>query len=254
MDESVYRRMAALERRHWWFVARRQIVQALLRHFGLGDGSAGRRVLEVGSGTGGNLPWLSRFGLVSALEPEPLARALCAEATAVVPLEGRLPGPLPFAREQFGLICALDVIEHVEDDAAAVAALAELLTPEGWLLLTVPALPGLWSHHDHSHHHHRRYQRGRLLDLLQQAGLEVRYCSYYNCWLLPLIAAARALGRWRGGETTDERLPPGWLNGCLRAVFASERWVLGWGRLPLGVSLVALAKRRHQPQGGKNGI
>ncbi len=79
MESDVYARVAELEIRHWWFLARRQIVsqvlrrQVLRRHVEL---PAGGRVLEAGCGTGGNLSMHGNFGEVAAFEPGAQARAL----------------------------------------------------------------------------------------------------------------------------------------------------------------------------------
>src|SRR5689334_18024199 len=138
MDRGTYDRMRALQRDHWWFVGRRRIIEALLADLGL---PADAKILEVGCGPGGNLSMLQRFGEVMGLEPDEPSRRYASEATGVAIEGGALPDALPFAPESFDLVCAFDVIEHVDADAAAVAALSRLLKPSGYLATTVPAHP-----------------------------------------------------------------------------------------------------------------
>lgn len=242
MEKAVYERMASLERQHWWFRGRRAILAALLATLPL---PARARVLEVGSGTGGNLALLGALGEVVALEPDATARALCRRHRGVTPVAGALPDAVPLEAGSFDLVAAFDVIEHLEADRRSLETLRGLLRPGGQLVMTVPAFPALWSAHDRSHHHRRRYRRRPLARLLREAGFEVQYLSYYNCLLLPLVAAVRALKRCLPGEAApDDRMPSPWVNGLLYRLFAWERhWVARRRRLPVGVSLIAVATR-----------
>ena len=246
MDRQIYARMAALEDRHWWFVARRRILERVLGQFV--DLPEEATILEAGCGTGGNLPLLSRFGRVHALEPDGEARAFArAKGGPGVDYDvrpGALPGDLPFDPESFDLVVAFDVIEHVEEDVASLAALKTKLRPDGRLLMTVPAFPSLWSRHDELHHHKRRYRRGQLLERLEEAGLEPVLATHFNCLLFPPIAGIRLLQRLGGGKagSDDERLPSPLVNRLLTWLFASERHLIGRLPLPFGVSLLVLAK------------
>ena len=72
---------------------------------------------------------------------------------------------MPFAPASFDLVCAFDVIEHVDEDGASVAALGALLKPGGYLATTVPGQPWMWGLHDELHHHKRRYTLGGFKNL-----------------------------------------------------------------------------------------
>ena len=147
-------------------------------------------MLEVGCGPGGNLTMLRRFGEVVAMEPDDESRAYAADRTGVRVEPGFLPDGLPFAPESFDLVCAFDVIEHVDEDAASVAALARLIRPGGYFATTVPAQPWMWSRHDELHHHKRRYRLARLPRACsKRPGCDVVKASYFNALLFPPIAA-----------------------------------------------------------------
>lgn len=246
MEREVYKRMELLEGEHWWFVARRRILADQLAALGL---PANARILEVGCGSGGNLEMLSRFGQVSAMELDEEAREIAACRSGIRVEGGALPGNLPFAPGTFDLIAALDVIEHVEDDAAAVESLARLLKPSGVLLVTVPAYPWLWSHHDASHHHKRRYVLNSVRALTEAAGLTVGKLCYFNTILFPLAVGGRLFKRLAGmSERPDDGMPGPLLNRLLAALFAVERHVLRRKNLPFGLSVLCIAGRGQQAE------
>ena len=241
MERDTYARMRALEQTHWWFAARRQILAAEIARLSL---PASARILEVGCGPGGNLAMLSGFGAVQALEPDPESRAHAAERSGLSIHAGLLPDGLPDLGAPFDLVAAFDVVEHVEDDAGAVAALAGLVKPGGFLVTTVPACPWMWSEHDVQHHHKRRYGLPAYRRLFEAAGLRVRRATHFNTVLFPPIAAARlakTLTGRRGGS--DDSEPPEALNGLLRRLFAFETRLLRHVDLPFGVSILLIAER-----------
>jgi SAM-dependent methyltransferase len=157
MERKVYEQMAQLDQRHWWFTARRRILAELIERVVKPPKDA--RILELGAGTGHNLPMLSRFGTVEASELDPIARELASERLGREVKEAALPDLSMFPADSYDLIALLDVIEHVPDDKASLAAIMTRLKPGGALLLTVPANPWMWTAHDVAHHHHRRYRK-----------------------------------------------------------------------------------------------
>jgi SAM-dependent methyltransferase len=239
MEQHLYAEMASVERTHWWFVARRRIVaRVIARVF------AGRRdlkLLEVGCGTGGNLPLLQPYGTVTGIEPNPAAHPFLEQAAYPFVAAG-LPGPLPFDPATFDAVVALDVLEHLADEAACLKVVVDLLKPGGFLIVTVPAHPFLWSGHDVVNHHYRRYPRAGLRSVLCGAGLQPVYLSYFNAILFPLIAGIRGLNRvLRRPERSDLAMPSPRLNALLQYVFAAERHVVGrFFSVPFGVSLVGV--------------
>jgi len=241
MDRATYDRMRALQADHWWFKGRRAILEGLIADLPLPTPA---RIVEVGCGPGGNLGMLAKFGEVSGLEPDEASRAYAAEHAGVPVAAGALPGPLPFAPASLDLVCAFDVIEHVDDDTASVAALAGLLKPGGFLAATVPGQPWMWSRHDESHHHKRRYRMAPFRRLFEAAGLSVAKASYFNTLLFAPIAAVRAVKVATGSSNADDdEMPFAPVNGLLAGVFGAEVHWLRRASLPFGVSLLVIARR-----------
>ena len=241
MDRLTYDRMRLLQENHWWFRGRRSILTQLIGALELPKPA---QVLEVGCGPGGNLTMLRRFGDVVAMEPDEESRAYAADRMGVRVEAGFLPDDLPFAAESFDLVCAFDVIEHVDQDAASVAALGRLVRPGGYLATTVPGQPWMWSRHDELHHHKRRYRMGDYRGLFDAAGLKIVTASYFNTLLFAPIAAIRALKMATGSTAADDdAMPPAPLNGLLAGLFGSELLWLKHAPLPIGVSIVVIAQR-----------
>lgn len=240
MDRAVYDRMAEIDEDHWWFAARRKIIDKIVRtHVALPPSA---RILEVGCGTGSNLALLKRFGRVDAVEPDDSARALAASRGGVEVKGGLLPDGVELEEGTYDLIAMLDVLEHIPQDRAALQALRSKLRPNGRILLTVPAMPWLWSAHDEAHHHQRRYTGAALADAVMGSGYRIRYQSYFNTVLLPLIVLARAIGKLSGKEGGDDAMPPHAVNAVLGALFSTESLWLGRFTFPAGVSLILVAE------------
>ena len=238
MEQDVYERMNQLEAQHWWFVARRKIIAAIITRFAALDGAA--KILEAGVGTGGNIAMLQKFGDVQGFEYDETARAHAHAKTGLPVVYGALPEDVPFSESKFDLICLLDVLEHVEQDAESLVALSNRLAPEGKILVTVPAYPWLWSQHDVSHHHFRRYTRRSLKTAAERAGLQVERIFNFNVLLLPLILGVRTLKRMSRSTASDDKMPGPVLNRLLYAIFAFERHLIGRVPMPIGVSLVVV--------------
>lgn len=238
MDRSAYASMSAQEQDHWWFVARRAIIDSLVRAYVPLPSAA--RILEAGCGTGGNLSLLEQYGTLDAMEYDADARAL-ASARGLCRVEaGALPDAIGFGDTRYDLIALLDVLEHIDADEASLKALGARLAPEGRLLLTVPAAPWLWSDHDVVHHHKRRYTHEGLLNVVRQAGLKVEISGYFNSLLFPLAVAQRVVHQVLRRDAALDARPSPLVNAALQRVFAAERHLLGRFAFPMGLSLYAI--------------
>jgi SAM-dependent methyltransferase len=243
MERSVYDRMAEIDGVHWWFSARRQIVASLIKHR-LGLPGRDATILEIGAGTGSNLPMLMAFGKVEALEPDDQARELASARTGVKVHPGGLPDLPGIPDGAYDAVVLLDVLEHVEDDLAALQAISRKLKPSGRLLLTVPANPAMWSAHDVAHHHHRRYTSEAVSSLLTRANYALDYIGFFNTILFVPIYAARLLGSLNKKKGGDDKLPAKFMNAVLLKLFSLERHLVGRFSLPFGVSLAVVARPR----------
>ncbi len=247
MEAKLYQIMRRLEDEHWWFVARRKIIAALLQAMDVG---ANNKILEVGCGTGGNICFLQQFGDVTGVEHDRQAAEMARERTAAPIQQGSLPRNLPELSPPYDLVCIFDVIEHVDEDSESVAALADTLRPGGRMVITVPAFNFLWSRHDDENQHKRRYRKRDLRALAEQNGLAIDYISYFNFWLFLPVAAIRLARKifpykqaWQ-----DMQLPNRWINSTLQLVFGTEKFAMGRLSLPFGISLIAaLSKPSDQP-------
>ena len=239
MDRVVYDRMAAHDSTHWWYRARRDILQDYLVHFG--DLPRDARILEIGCGTGHNLPMLARFGEVDAIEIDPAARAIAGERLGKRVGAAPLPALPGVPRGHYDLIAVLDVVEHIEDDVAALKAMRACLAPGGKILIAVPAHQWMWSAHDEVNHHHRRYSKKTLRAAIEAAGMRPHKLGYFNSLLFPLAAAARLLGRVTGRDDSDDSPPPPAVNALFERIFRLERHLVGRVPMAPGVSLVTLA-------------
>ena len=240
MDRRVYDRMAEHDSTHWWYRARRDILNDyLVREGRLPDDA---RILEIGCGTGHNLPMLARFGTVDAIEIDPAARAIASERLGRAVGDAPLPDLTGVPRGAYDLIAVLDVVEHIADDVAALAAMRDCLAPGGKILIAVPAHQWMWSAHDVVNHHQRRYSKKTLVAAIRAAGLRPRKLGYFNSLLFPLAAAARVAGRVTGRDDSDDTPPAAPVNALFERIFGLERHLVGRVPMPIGVSIVTLAE------------
>jgi SAM-dependent methyltransferase len=241
MERKVYEQMAKLDASHWWFTARRRILDGVIERIVKPPRDA--RILELGAGTGHNLAMLSRFGSIEASELDPVARDLASERLGRPVIEAALPDLSMFPPASYDMVALLDVLEHVPDDKASLAAIFERLKPGGALLLTVPINPWMWSAHDVAHHHHRRYRPAEIRNFALDAGYDIELLSPFNSLLFPPIAAVRFVGKLTGKDDSDDAMPSAPVNKLLDTLFGLERGLIGRVPLPFGVSLVAVLRR-----------
>lgn len=241
MDRIVYDRMAAHDSHHWWYRARRDILaDYIAREAKL---PADARILEIGCGTGHNLPMLAKFGEVDAIEIDDAARAIASERLGKPVGAAPLPELTGVERGAYDMVAVLDVVEHIDDDVAALKAMSECLTPGGCILIAVPAHQWMWSAHDVVNHHKRRYSKATLDAAITKAGLKHNGLSWFNSLLFPAAVAARLAGRLTGKDDSDDSPPPGPINGLFEKIFRVERHLVGRVPLTPGLSILTLARK-----------
>ncbi len=242
MERAVFDRMAEQDQVHWWYVARRRILSDLIgREIDLTDQA---RILEIGCGTGHNFDMLRRFGRLDAIEVDRAARTLASGRLGHAVGDAPLPALTGVPEGAYDLIALLDVLEHVDDDRAALESIATRLAPGGHILVTVPAYQWMWSAHDVAHHHKRRYSKRSLRAVIAAAGLTADRIGYFNSLLFPVAAAARIAGNMAGKSSSDDKMPAAPVNRLLQGIFGLERHLVGRVPLPAGVSLFAILSIR----------
>lgn len=249
MDKDYYREYAGIQQTHWWYTGRVQLLQSVLEHHL--RPSQERRLLDLGCGPGGMRPMLAQYGrlfsadfTIEALQfaqPQSLGHLLQADATK-----------LPFGDASFDVVCAFDLIEHLADDFCALSEFNRVLKPGGWVFVTVPAFQFLWGSQDVVNHHYRRYRCSQIRHLLTRTGFLIEQTSYFNAFLFLPIAIVRLLSTMRadhrresGEEVQSDfsiRIPKS-INTALHHLFAFERHLLRRSSLPLGTSVLCIARK-----------
>jgi SAM-dependent methyltransferase len=195
MDHNYYAEYYEYERNHWWFTAREHILISIIKtlqkksYF-----QQNIKILNVGCSTGRSSEYLAQFGEVTSIEYDAFCCEFTSKKTGLKIIHGSIT-ELDFENNSFDLVCAFDVVEHVEDDALAVAEMKRVLKPNGIMLLTVPAFMDLWSHHDEINHHFRRYTIPELKKHFPEKQENIIFKSYFNTWLFIPIYAFRKLSK-----------------------------------------------------------
>ncbi|MEX0677073.1 MAG: class I SAM-dependent methyltransferase [Pirellulales bacterium] len=257
MQSAQFQLHAEIEDRHWWFVARRQILTDVIH--AIVPPSPPATIVDVGCGTGANLAGLAeqyeRIGIDTSADAIRLAKSRFPRVQFIHGLAPRDLGPI---MDRAGLILLSDVLEHVPDDFELFSELLAAARPGAFFLITVPADLALWSEHDRAFGHYRRYDSARLEQLWQGLPARPVFISPFNARLYPIVKAIRGWNRLRhkssGEAGTDFQMPGPLVNRTLERCFAGERHKLvrlarGDAVSPYrrGVSLIALIRREPGP-------
>ncbi len=248
LDERYFDVMATQAQVHWWYRARRALVGQMLA----GELPAGATVIDVGCGTGDNLPALEAAagGPVVGVELSPYAvRHAPRSGGGGVRVGVARAERLPFPDACADLVTSMDVIEHLDDDAA-LADYRRVLRPGGKLLLTVPAYQWLWSDHDRWAAHLRRYSRATLVAAVERGGFRPRRVTYFNSFLVPPAAILRRTPARHlvKGEQDEVGAASPTVDRVMTGLATLER---RWARhrpVPFGLSIACLADRPENPR------
>jgi SAM-dependent methyltransferase len=242
MNADEYLKLDQLEKEHWFYAGKREIVrywinkvQPLKPH---------SLLVDCGAGTGQFAAEMSAYCRVMAVDDHDESLAIAASKLGASSVKRGSITALPLSDQSADSLTALDVLEHVEDDKKAMQEFARVLKPGGILIITVPALPALWSDWDVSLHHFRRYSRKTWLNLIGDSHFTVEHWNFVNVLALPLVYLSR---KFRAIVPTQRRaedaIPSKWLNFLLRrsfTIFACQEKI----RFPIGVGLLGVLRRK----------
>jgi SAM-dependent methyltransferase len=244
VEEAEFQAILDHEERHWWYRGRLRLVRQEVARLNLPHGA---RILDAGCGSGRVLDELAQFGWVAGVDASPAA-VVASHRRGQADVCLAKVEELPFEDESFHLVTCLDVIEHTRDDQRALRELLRVARPGGYLLVTVPAYPSLWSGHDDRNDHFRRYRRRSLRFAAASAGWQRVRDTHFNSLLLAPAAAVRLAGRMRHGGHQPIRselsMTPPALSPLLELPLRLEAALLRRGMiLPAGLSVAALFMR-----------
>jgi SAM-dependent methyltransferase len=260
MNPEEYGRMHELETNYWWFVGRRLLIARLLQDALQCDGQQILRLVDLGCGTGANLPMLRHAvgdcGEVFGLDFSPLALEFAARQVDLsnLHLSQGDAMKLPLRDACADCVTMLDVLEHVPDDALALSEVQRILKPGGVLILSVPAYQHLWSAHDEALHHFRRYERTQLRSVLRGAGLHIEKLSFamslmppiawfWRRFVLPFEPKRPENARRHSQGAVLPQVPPR-INEMLARYVETEGKIIARRPIRFGTSLVAVARKQ----------
>jgi len=244
MEKYLFQELSTLGQKHWWFTSKKKIVLSLVEKYLEGE-VKDNKILDIGCGSGFMLDSLRKFGTVYGMDTSDEAIALSRQVFDGEIKKGFLPDDLPFPKESFNLILALDVLEHVAEDRASLDGICAHLKDDGVFIITVPAYMFLWSHHDVVHAHQRRYKFDELQDKLKNSGFEILKISYLNSLLfLPIFLVRKFNNLMKRKKGSDAKMPNKYVNILFEKIFSFEKYLLGLMNFPFGVSLVAVVRKK----------
>jgi len=232
-----------LSNSHWWFEGRSKIIENVLNKYMVINTT--NHILKKGSGFGSNLKLLSQFGKLEAFELDQSARSHAIKKNNINVKYGKLPYDISF-NKKYDSIFLLDVLEHIEEDSESILSMYRALNIKGKLIITVPAFMFLLSKHDVSSRHKRRYTKHALNQLLEKSGFKIKYSSYFNFFLFPLIFFIRLKNKLiKKIDEKDFKKENIFINFILKSIFSFEKVFIPSFFFPFGVSIIDYAKKNE---------
>lgn len=234
---------ANAENRHFWFRGLRRSARLLLDAELRGARPA--RIIDCGAGTGRNLDWLSAYGPAIGVELSPTGLEVARAHGR--PVVGGSVLHLPFATGSADLVTSFDVFYCLsdEEEQTALREMHRVLRPGGVALFNVAALDILRGAHSAFTMEVRRHTPRRLRSALETAGFDIRRLTFTNCVTFPLTLAVRWADRALGAKPSakDLQLPAAPVNTALDLALRGEALALRMTNLPVGSSLLCVARR-----------
>lgn len=237
-----------MEQHHFWHLGRREIIYALLQRV-YRDRLPHINMIEIGCGNGSVLQFLKSKGVNIEGGDLFLEALQFCRRRVDIPLYQLDAVNTPFSNEQYDVVGLFDVIEHIDDDEAALKEAYRICKSGGRVILTVPANRWLWSYFDVMSCHKRRYSKKELCQKLQRAGFTVEKISFYVLFLFPVFFLYRAVENMRSSNCNKElsskaevQIIP-LINRVFLTSLRLEKLLIRNANLPLGTSLVAIARK-----------
>lgn len=243
MEESYTTKYHILEESHWWFLARRDIIFKLIK-----DYHKDSHILEIGCSGGPLIKFLQRQGFenVKGIDINKRAIEICKQKgiNNVEVADGLETG---LGDQQFDIVIASDVLEHIQDENKALFEWYRILKQGGQLIIFVPAFKFLWSHHDELNRHYKRYSKSGLVKALIKNGFIVERASFWNFSLfLPaslVRLSQRIFGNGKSASGQLNKITP-FMNKILEKILKFENKLLSGGiDLAIGISVFAIARK-----------
>jgi ubiquinone/menaquinone biosynthesis C-methylase UbiE len=239
-----FEKLFELEARSFWFRSRNRLIIWAMNNYCPNFNS----LLEIGCGTGFVLSAIKKEFLnsrISGSEIHSNGLAYAAIRLPDVELMQLDAQKLPFVNE-YDVIGAFDVIEHIKDDQLVLCNIYNGLKPNGVCFITVPQHMWLWSDVDRDSLHQRRYSSAELHDKLERAGLQVMKSTSFVSLLVPLMLMARKSKRNKAGQTSPTvglNLHP-LVDKLMQGIMNIELMLIKLGiSLPIGGSRLIIAKK-----------
>jgi len=246
MKSSEYQNLEHVERSHWYYAGKREIVKFWIQQ--CKPLNATCTLLDFGAGTGLFASEFLSTCQVRVYDSYPESQAILRRRfPAECVLDTTAPG-IPLPNDSVDCVTGLDVLEHLKDDTGAVNELHRVLRRTGLAVITVPADMKLWSDWDATLLHHRRYDLRQLSELFEPVKWEIIRVTYTNIFVYPAVYLLRQLRRLRGtpaeqGNRAEDRVPGPWLNRLLQSLYTAPAKAK-WLSAPFGVSLLIVARKR----------
>jgi len=243
VDKSYAQKYYDFEKNHWWFRVRLKIIED---HVAKISSNKPLRILNIGVASGQTSVAFSRFGEVISVENDSDLYKFCKERNLNV-INASITR-LPFSDSAFDLVCAFDVIEHVEDDKKAISEMYRVCKKNGVLFITVPAFTHLWSRHDEINHHYRRYRMTQLIRLFKEFPGKIIRKTYFNTFFyFPIWLYRKYDNHFHNGKESTksdfEVINNSFTNNLAFLIFSIERFFLKFLRMPFGVSLMIIYRK-----------
>jgi SAM-dependent methyltransferase len=248
MSEKLLDTFFKVETSHWWWTGRKGIITSVLK-----TRFNGRKIkiLDAGCGTGSNIIFFNQYGKTYGTDISPIATKFC-RIRGIKNVITSDVSKLPYKDRFFDLVSCMDVLEHIENEDKAIREIYRILKPGGLVLLTVPALPFIFSKHDKAQGHFRRYNIKHLRQILTSAGFVEERTTYFNTFLSLPIILIRLLSKLKlfshladfDAKLNYDIYKVHMLNNLFLSIFLLEARILKKRDFPIGVSILALYKKK----------